>query len=259
MELIFIFILGLIVGSFLNVVALRYNTGKSLSGRSGCFSCGGRLRWYELIPVISFFAQEGRCRRCKSALSLQYPLVELVTGALFLLSALHYGFSLATLSVLPEVLFAWLFFALLLVIVVYDIRHHIIPNGLSFALALLTVTRALALGLYTSLLAGFLLFLFFWALWYFSAGRWMGFGDAKLAVGLGAFLGLSQVFAALTLSFWIGALYGLVMLSLPRSRATLKSEVPFAPFLALGTTLSFFFNVHLSTILSWFKYLSYLW
>lgn len=242
------FLLGLIVGSFLNVVILRYNTGKSLAGRSGCFMCGHKLSWYELIPVVSYFLQSGKCRSCKSEISIQYPLVELLTGFIFTLIAWRFASDILTLVFL---LIVW---ALLIVITVYDLRHKIIPDGLVYAFITITGLRALVVGDYYALIAGALGFLFFASLWYFSSGRWMGFGDAKLALGLGFLLGLSSGLAGLVLSFWIGALYGLIALSLPHSRATLRSEVPFAPFLTLGAALSFFAHVNFSTILHFFTF-----
>ncbi len=246
--LITTFLFGLVVGSFLNVVILRYNTGKSLAGRSGCFVCGHKLAWHELIPVLSYFLQSGKCRSCKSEISLQYPLVELLTGVIFVLITQQF------VSDVPLLVFFLVVWALLIVITVYDLRHKIIPDGLVYALAILAGLKALVAGDYYALLAGALGFLFFASLWYFSGGRWMGFGDAKLALGLGFLLGPSLGLAGLVLSFWIGALYGLIALSLPHSRATLRSEVPFAPFLTLGAALSFFAHVDFSTILHFLSF-----
>lgn len=242
------FLFGLIVGSFLNVVILRYNTGKSFAGRSGCFVCGATLMWYELIPVLSFFFQGGHCRSCKSEISLQYPLVELLTGFIFALITWQFF------PRIPFILFFFVVWSLLIVITVYDLRHKIIPDGLVYGLMLLTGARALVMGDYPALIAGLCGLLFFGSLWYFSGGKWMGFGDAKLATGLGFLLGPSLGSAALVLSFWIGALYGLVVLSLPHRRVTLRSEVPFAPFLVLGTALSFFAHVDLPTILHFLSF-----
>jgi len=243
-----IFGFGLIVGSFLNVVILRYNTGKSLAGRSGCFMCGSKLSWYELVPVLSYLFQNGHCRSCKSEISVQYPVVELLTGIIFVLIAWQY------ISNIPMLIFSMVVWALLIVITVYDLRHKIIPDGLVYALTILAGLKALVVGDYYALAAGVVGFLFFGGLWYFSGGRWMGFGDAKLALGLGFLLGPSLGVAALMLSFWIGALYGLILLSLSHSRATLKSEVPFAPFLTLGAALSFFAHVDFFTILHFLSF-----
>lgn len=242
------FLLGIIVGSFLNVVILRYNTGKSLLGRSGCFSCGKGLRWYELIPVISYFLQSGKCRSCGSGISLQYPLVELLTGVLFAL--IYQQFYPGILSLFFYI-FVWSF---LIVITVYDLRHKIIPDGLSYTLAVIIGLWALGHSDWYALATGATGFLFFASLWYLSKGRWMGLGDAKLALPLGFLLGPSLGLATLMLAFWIGAIYGLIVLSLPRSRVTLKSEVPFAPFLTLGAAISFFANVDFSTILHFFTF-----
>lgn len=122
-----IFIFGTLVGSFLNVVILRYNTGKKLSGRSRCQSCARVLSWSELIPLFSFLFLRGRCNTCGSAISYQYPLVEILTGVVFLSVFLQFQNIL-------ENIFALIIFSTLIVIVVYDMRHKIIPNGLVYFL-----------------------------------------------------------------------------------------------------------------------------
>ncbi|MBU2263542.1 prepilin peptidase, partial [Patescibacteria group bacterium] len=131
---VFVFILGTIVGSFLNVVILRYNTGQSvIKGGSKCFSCGKNLKWHELIPVVSFIIQKGRCRNCKSRISIQYPIVELLTGLIFLLTFHVTGYSLLITN------YYFIIFSLLIVIAVYDLRHQIIPNGFVYAFIILSL------------------------------------------------------------------------------------------------------------------------
>ena len=122
MAYVLIFIFGTIIGSFLNVVILRYNTGNSvLKGRSRCFACGKTLKWYELVPVFSFLAQKGRCRKCKAKISRQYILVEIITGGLFAL-IFYIQHSIF------NILYLWAMAGLLIIISVYDLRHLIIPN-----------------------------------------------------------------------------------------------------------------------------------
>ena len=239
-------VFGTFIGSFLNVLILRHNTGKTLLGRSGCMSCRGQLRWFELVPVVSWLTQRGRCRRCHSQISRQYPLVELLAGLLFVF-ALFFSDSALEL-VLNAVLFS-----ILLVILVYDLRHKIIPDryvwafvGLG-ALSLFIDPTSLDLVIpsISSLLAGPVLALPFAALWFFSKGTWIGFGDAKLALGIGVWLGLSAGLVAILYSFWIGALVSVGVMAAQKLRTlsrggkqlTMKSEVPFAPFLILGFLL----------------------
>src|SRR3989344_5482997 len=128
------FSFGAIIGSFLNVVALRYNTGKGIGGRSFCFSCGKNLHWYELVPILSFAVQKGRCRNCRSKISLQYPSVEIFTGLVFL--ALFFKFNHLLLISPAFFTLLFLFFgiimSILIVISVYDMRHKIIPDKLVF-------------------------------------------------------------------------------------------------------------------------------
>src|SRR3989344_2743376 len=128
---ILIFIFGTIIGSFLNVVILRYNSGMSLGGRSGCFSCGKPLTWKELIPLLSFFYQRRKCVGCGSAISWQYPAVEALTGLSFVLIFYKYFGNDLILSAerVSSALIYAVIFCLLIVIAVYDMRHKIIPNG----------------------------------------------------------------------------------------------------------------------------------
>jgi len=250
MEIVFyaiVFVFGSIIGSFLNVVIYRYNTGTSIArGRSMCFSCGKSLSWYELIPVVSFLIQRGKCYSCKSKISFQYPTVEILTGLLFLLTWIS-GFQII------ELLFYWTVMAILLVIAVYDIRHKIIPNGFVYAFIILSLGNLILtsdFGMW-DWLAGPILFFPFASLWFMSRGTWMGFGDAKLAWGIGWFLGLYAGASAVILSFWIGAVWGLYLIAFSKihrllgkgKRFTMKSEIPFGPFLVLGTLLVFFFDI----------------
>jgi prepilin signal peptidase PulO-like enzyme (type II secretory pathway) len=240
---------GAIVGSFLNVVALRYNTGMGLNGRSACFTCRKALSPLELVPVLSWFFQKGRCHGCKAPVSFQYPLVELSTAVLFSLSY-AVGYSGAALAYL------FLAFSILTVIVVYDFRHTIIPDAFSYSFIALAglglflghdLSSISSLPTLLDLLAGPLLFLPFWFLWAVSKGTWMGFGDAKLAWGIGWFLGFWHGLSSIILGFWIGAAVGLTLLILKKllgrkmkGRYTMKTELPFAPFLILALLITFF-------------------
>lgn len=246
---------GLIIGSFLNVVIYRFHTGRSLSGHSHCLSCGRRLRWFELVPVVSYLVLLGRCRSCRSLIPIRYALVELVTAGAFVVAYLHTT-SLVLLGLLL------VFLSLLIVVAVYDLYHLIIPDSLSAALAVVALLAAgyealLAhdwsiVGL--AVLAGAIAALFFAGLWWMSSGRWLGFGDAKLAFPLAAMTGLSGVFSLVVWSFWVGAIVSLAIIAVQAlglhkrfgfggtARVKMKSEIPFAPFLIIAFVLVYFFD-----------------
>jgi len=249
-----VFIFGLIVGSFLNVVIYRYQTGYTVLGRSGCLICGAPLKWFELVPVLSFLIQFGRCRACQTKISWQYPVVELLTGLIFLGSFWRAGFFFS-----PLVIVDWVIFGLLIIITVYDWRHKIIPDHFVYAFIVIALLPSVWLGMAgPGALVGLALGAFFWLLWLASRGRWLGLGDAKLALGLGLFLGFPAALSAVTLAFWSGALVGLALLGisvLSRTRKSynMKSEVPFAPFLFLGALLVYFFQIDVFTIFSSFS------
>ncbi len=240
-----VFIFGTIIGSFLNVLIIRYNTGKSLAGRSGCLACGRQLTALDLVPILSYFGLKGRCRGCQSRISLQYPIVELLTGLLFVLTVWRFFPNLNL------IIFYWLVMMLVVIIGTYDWRHQIIPTGPMYFLIGLSLLWAVA-NSWTYLLAGLGAFAFFAALWGVSGGRWMGFGDAKLGLAIGWLLGPVATLSALALAFWSGALLGLGLVALSRLKRlwrgskliTIKSELPFAPFMILGLLLVLFFSWH---------------
>jgi prepilin signal peptidase PulO-like enzyme (type II secretory pathway) len=252
---IFVFLIGLCFGSFLNVVIYRYNTGRSINGRSGCMTCNRTLAWYELIPVGSFLVQKGRCRGCSSKLSWQYPLVELFTGVLFLATFVRYFNIVWDITVYIDLVIMLMAWCLLVVIIVYDFKHKIIPDGFAYTFAALGLLRIAffvptspSYIFYLTLLAGPLLFLPFYLLWLVSDGKWIGLGDGKLALGIGWMLGLGYGVSAIVLAFWTGAIISvacmvIMQLKSEKKQLTMKSEIPFAPFLILGFTIVYFFAV----------------
>ncbi len=245
---VILFFFGTIIGSFLNVVIYRFNSGKTLGGRSMCLSCGKTLHWHELIPLASFLAQRGKCVKCKSSISYQYPIVEAVTGVVFVLIACKYAFLLGTsqtlfISFLTYTLYIW---CLLIVISVYDFRHTVIPEKLVWLFSALAfiglfvfdgTTINLHIPTMLQLAAGPVVAAPFAALWFFSEGKWMGLGDAKLQLGLGWMLGLSMAVSGMMIAFWIGAIVSLLLLVLTRKNYTMKTQIPFGPFLVLGAFL----------------------
>ncbi len=257
---IFIFVLGTIVGSFINVFIFRRATGMGMGGRSKCASCGHTLRALDLIPVISFLLLGGKCRYCKTKISSIYPLIEIGAGALFFLIGLVNTSILISFSVIPYSMFfiQLVFWSLVFATAVYDLKHLTIPNMWALSLTIIAIIYS-AISNYGfgknflfSILSGAIFFIFFFLIWLFSRGKWMGLGDAKLAFPLGVFLGISKLFSAWALSFWTGAIIVLIYFSyeqiiLAKGKRlsalgrpiTMKSEVPFGPFLFLGSFLAF--------------------
>jgi prepilin signal peptidase PulO-like enzyme (type II secretory pathway) len=252
MTTVILFVFGLILGSFLNVVGLRWpgpdevpakRVMKNLGGRSHCPECHKTLSWYELIPVLSFVIQRGKCRGCGTTISWQYPVIEILTGLIFVTV-----YSLQ-LTVLQNVLFLTVF-CIYIAILIYDFHTKIIPDSLVYsAIGLSLVFRIASCELLAvsckpvDLLAGPIIFLFFGSIWYFSKGRAIGFGDAKLGLSVGLLLGAAKGFSAIILSFWLGTAVAIFLLI--RKGFTMKSEVPFAPFIVLGAWLAVVFNLDL--------------
>lgn len=264
MTTIVLFIFGLAIGSFLNVVALRYRgnrflfSPKVIGGRSHCPSCKRTLRWFELVPLVSFAAQGGRCRHCKKRIGFQYPLVELLSGLIFVLVPLRLGGGLALSA-------SWIAaFEVLLLITYVDIRLQIVPDELDIILGALAVIAgafyvagagvmnrsflgpsAAFFGLQNNFwwnhLAGALFGAAFFAFLIFvTKGKGMGWGDVKLSVPLGFLFGWPDILPLYGTAFVVGAVVGGALLL--GKLKTMKSALPFVPFIAFGAAFVFFFG-----------------
>jgi leader peptidase (prepilin peptidase)/N-methyltransferase len=233
-------LVGLLVGSFLNVVIHRVPRRESVvRPRSHCPACGVLIAERDNVPVLSWLLLRGRCRACHEPISVRYPLVEVATGALFVAAALRFGAD----WVLPAYL---LFFAVLLAVSAIDLEHYIVPNRIVYptllaAVPLLAVAAlldgswgSLATALLGALGAGTGLLVI-----HLVSPRGMGFGDVRLAVVLGLFLGwidLAHVALGMFLGFLLGALGGVALIALRVKKR--RDHVPFAPFLALGALVA---------------------
>ena len=240
-----VFIFGLAIGSFLNCVIYRLESSRSfLKGRSFCPRCKHVLAWYDLVPLISYLMLAGRCRYCKKTISTQYPLVELATAFLFVAT---FNFDHIT-----RTIYLFIALSLFVIIFVFDLKHYIIPDKIvlpAIAISLVYNIFLLVTGDITSriflnfIYAGFFPALFFFLLFFLSKGKWMGFGDVKLAFFMGLFLGVPKILVALFLAFMFGGIIGLGFVTF--GNKTIKSEVPFGPFLISGTILALFFGTRL--------------
>jgi prepilin signal peptidase PulO-like enzyme (type II secretory pathway) len=227
-------------------------------------SCKTQLTWKELIPVCSFLFQKGKCKTCKTKLSLQYPLVELSTGILFTLNLWYWlSKALSFPHLIISVGITTCILALMIVIFVYDVRHKIIPDLFSFTawgLSVVFVVMQLMLniiptniGAFLYVLTGLFFYFIIWSIWKVSKGRMIGLGDAKLLLSIGTLLGLVYGTSAIFISVWIGTLYALYILlkqylSKRGKHITMKTEIPFGPFLIIGFLIVYFFRIDVTSI-----------
>lgn len=256
MFLLTLFFIGLCVGSFLNVLIDRLSLEKNpLKGRSYCDNCKKTLKWFDMIPVLSFLILGGKCRFCKKKISFYYPVVEIITGLMFGITYLITSSNLA-IDLNPPFIINYLFlifiFSSLIVIFFSDLKYGIIPDIVLFPATLLTLIYNTSsnmfhfssiyhlsfLNMVSSGIAGFAFFL---ALNIFTKGKGMGFGDVKLAFFMGVFLGFPRIISAFYVAFLTGAIIGIILI-LWKKKKLKGTTIPFGPFLVLGTILSFFWG-----------------
>ena len=241
--LILFFILGLIIGSFLNVVILRFKKKESVvKKRSYCLKCKKKLGVWDLFPVLSFLFLKGKCRYCKKPISIQYPLVELATAILFV--ALYWKFDL-TLALLYFLVIT----TCLILVFVIDLKHFIVPDRfiipgifLAFLASYLILDFtlvSLSLGILIS--GGFFLILVL-----ISKGKAMGMGDVKLGILAGLIIGFPQIILTLFLAFVFGGIISGILLATKKKKG--KDLIPFAPFFVTAILLTVFFG---GQILDW--------
>ncbi len=263
--LLFIILIGLAVGSFLNVVILRGIKSEKLFGnsnwRSRCPTCKHTLSTWDLIPFFSFLFLRGKCRYCHKPISWQYPLVELGTSLLFVATAFFvYSLNLPMNSLLFLLPLSWGIFSVLIVVFVTDLRWGLVPVNyvwwsLPFALLFrINVNRNFSLSsnesviltafdVISSLVVGFM----FYGLYIASKKRGIGEGDIPLGFLLGMLVGFPGVLAALLLSFVSGALVSLGLIALGRKKMT--GSLPFGPFLITSMIVSVFWG---DKLLGWY-------
>ena len=252
-------ILGLIFGSFGTVAAWRIPRRENIvAGRSHCPRCGAMITALENVPVLSWVFLRGRCRHCGNPISIRYPLIELTTGVLFALSAAKFGWSIETF------VFA-AFFWVLVVLTVIDLDHKLLPNRVVYpafvagwgglvaaAIAADDTDRLLDAAIGAAIFGGTFFVIFVVADWYYGRKglNAFGFGDVKLAFVLGTFLGylrIALVPLGMMLAFFLGAVISIAIMAV--TRASTKLEVPFGPYLALGTVLTVFIG---DPIVDWY-------
>ncbi len=266
---IILFIFGIAIGSFLNVVILRYDgehflfDTKMIGGRSHCMHCKQTLRWFELVPIVSFLIQGGRCRRCKARLNIQYPIVELLSGLIFMFVPLALGIDAGVISAsgiaTPLIIIAALWvaaFEALLVTAVIDIRLGIIPDeGNIFlgviAIFLIILSAGYFGGQESAVMAKIIGAVaggaFFALLIAITRGKGMGMGDLKLAIPLGLLFGWPNIVFVTVFAFVIGAVVGVIEIVFGKN--SMKGTLPFGPFLALGAATVFFWG---PAIFTWY-------
>ena len=258
MVLAFIFIFGLIFGSFINALVWRIHKKRKWWGseRSICPNCKHRLSAKDLIPVLSWVALRGKCRYCHKPISAQYPIVELLTAFLFMISYKFFPFALS--SVFGWLIFVlWLFILIILVaLFVYDYKWLILPNKLVVALTIsavlfsifITLQKQSLWYLLQALFAGLIFFAIFLALFQASGGKWIGGGDVKIAFALGVLAGTPiNMFLLIFLASMVGTL--MVLPSLITKNLKLNSKISFGPLLIMATITVFLFG---SLIISWY-------
>jgi len=231
-----VIIFGLIIGSFLNVVVVRLPQGKSLvRPRSACPSCEKNIAWHDNIPVLSFLILRGRCRFCKTQISIRYPVIELLTALLFLAAKVRFG--LSPLLIIRD----WPFISILVAITFIDLEHRIIPDRLSLgglALGLLTAWLVPGFGLIKGLLgaaAGFgVFFVFAWLYEKLSKKSGLGGGDIKLLAMLGAFVGPVGIFFIILISSVLGSFVGITWALASGKKGVMSVSIPYGPFLVVG-------------------------
>lgn len=259
-----VFIAGLAIGSFLNVVIFRLENGeKIINDRSRCLRCRHTLAWYDLVPVLSFIFLKGKCRYCGKRISWQYPMVELSTAILFvvLISNIQYPISsqyqISNIQFLDIAQFLSLLFwffitSVLIVVFVYDLKHYIIPDKIIYPAIIVALGFNLFSNFHNSLFlnnifAAFIASLFFLSIVVITKGKGMGGGDIKLAFLMGLILGWPIVIFSVFFAFISGSVVGIYLILAGKKK--MKSMIPFGPFLIFGTFVGMFWG---REIMEWY-------
>ena len=251
----FIFFFGAAIGSFLNVLIDRLPKGEKITGRSHCDHCHHQLSWQDLLPIVSFFALGGKCRYCHKKLSWQYPLVEFLTGIMFvIISFFVLDLSNGLLEIsnikyqVSSIFRLIIYFGLvssLIVVFFADFKYQIIPDSMQVAFFVFSTIFNFQFSnfkfqILNSFVAALVVMSPILLLWLVTKGKGMGFGDVKLAFNVGFLLGLKAGLLALYLAFIAGGIVGFFLLISRKSK--LESKIAFGPFIVIGTLVMLFWG-----------------
>ncbi|MFH1959034.1 MAG: prepilin peptidase [Patescibacteria group bacterium] len=246
---IFLFILGAVIGSFLNVLIYRTVQGESwVTGRSHCDHCQKKIAWYDNIPLLSFIFLKRKSRCCKKTISASYPVVEFMTGSLFVwwywIGAVFFKLTIAPFSVLQPLF--WLIVGVILIVIFFaDLLYFVVPDlavGIMFFMAVIYRLYLTGAGimqpndLWMTILGMICAVMFFMGLRWLTKGKGMGLGDVKLSAPMALLLGWPKVFVGIFLSFILGGLVASGLLI--SGKRKLGQVIPFGPFIIIGTILS---------------------
>ncbi len=265
----FVFILGLIIGSFLNCLIWRLHTGESMMGRSHCPKCKKDIPWYDNVPVLSYILLLGKCRHCQKKISFQYPLVEFITGVLFVIAFIVelkiptalLDSSEIYLSQFLIVVRAWFVIAVMVIVFIYDLRWYLILDRVmvpAMIVILFLNTWLAFLGenpwdslwkmLFSTIIGGG----FFLMQFLISRGKWIGGGDIRLGFLMGITLSWPMIIEALMLAYIVGSIVGIFMILLGKKKW--GSKLPFGVFLSTATIVVLFWG---QIIFDWYSRLLY--
>ncbi len=236
---LFIFIFGIVIGSFLNVLILRIPKKEDfIKTRSHCMECGYQLKWYELIPIFSYLFLKGRCHNCKAHISVQYPLIEGLNGVLWVITFIINGLSI-------DSLLYCLLISALIVLSVIDERTQEIPLGINvFIFCLGVIMTVLHFDDWLNHVIGFFaVSVFIWIIIIVTRGRGMGGGDLKLMAAAGLLLGWKEIILAFALGCILGAIIHVLRMKIKDAQRVLA----FGPYLALGILITVWFGEKMIT------------
>ena len=244
-----VFVIGLCIGSFLNVCIYRVPLRKSIVfPGSTCSSCKKAIHFYDNIPILSFLILKGKCRFCNNTISFRYPTIEFLTGTFSLLLFLKFGISC-------EFIIYFIFTAILITISVIDIDYQIIPDIISIPGIILCVIATFALPNITFndsiiglLVGGGSLYMVAVIYYFIRKNEGMGGGDIKLLAMIGALIGWKGVLFTIFVSSAAGTIGGIIIMLLTRNN-NLKLSIPFGPYLSAGSVLYIFYG---TTIIEWY-------
>ena len=260
--LIYFFIFGIAVGSFLNILVDRIPRGEnSIKGRSPCAFCKHKISWRALFPLLSFLSLNGKCRYCHHKLSVYYPIVELTTGMLFVITLfvqtqtgiwnLEFG-----IWNIAGLIYYLLIISVFIVIFFTDLKYGIIPFfAVAFGVLVWLIFSLLTTNysLLTSVYSGIGAFLAFLLLFLVTRGRGMGFGDVVYVFLMGLILGFPKIIMGLYIAFITGAVVSLILVGLKLKKLK-GGTIPFGPFLVIGTIISLFWgNFLISLVLPYLR------